>query len=104
MIADPSRPHGVWGQALQTVGAEIQFASGIYNVNLAVVALNFIYVFTKVHAQCVAEFFEIMSIKDLREIGLGDDIFLAFSEDQAPLCRDVGPLEFCPSYSQSGVV
>ena len=68
-----------------------------------VVFLNCICAFTKVHAQCVVEFLEIMSIKDLQEIGSGDDIFFAFSEDQAPLCHDVGPLEFCPSYALSGI-
>ena len=55
------------------------------------------------HAQCVVEFLEIMSIKDLQEIGSGDDIFFAFSEDQAPLCHDVGSLEFCLSYARSGI-
>jgi hypothetical protein len=68
-----------------------------------VVVFNCIYAFTKVQAQCVVEFLEIMSIKDLQEIGSGDDIFFAFLEDQAPLCHDVGLLEFCPSYARSGI-
>jgi len=80
LITNPLRPHGVWRQAVHTDAPEIQFASGIHSVNLVVAVLNYIYVFTKAHAQRVVEFLEIMRMKDLQGIGSGDDIFSPFLE------------------------
>ncbi|MBT5109735.1 MAG: glycosyltransferase [Rhodospirillaceae bacterium] len=103
LVTDPSRPHGVWGQLLRVDPDKINLFSGVHRINREVDVLNCVYAFTKAQVRRCFELLDLLRLKDLREIGPGDDIFISMSGDQAPFCHDVGPIDLCPSHDQEHV-
>jgi hypothetical protein len=103
LVADPSRPHGVWGQLLHADHDNLSLVSGVHRVNREVNVLNCVYAFTSVQVRRCFELLDMLGLQDLREIGPGDDIFISMSGGRTPLCHDVGPITLCHSYDLKGV-
>ena len=103
LVADPLRPHGVWGEMFSTEGSRMTVHSGVHGKNCEVSVLNCVYAFTKAHVGRIFGYLQALGVENLREIGPGDDILVSRAASLSPLCHDLGEIEFCSSASQEGV-
>lgn len=101
LMADPSVPHGIYGQ--KWTGDA--FRGGIALEECRVDVLSRVYAYTTEH---VSEFFRLikeagLSVDELASLECTDDIFLSFSGDKRPLIHNVGPFIDCPTQGKKGI-
>lgn len=101
--ADPSTPHGVWGERITPVGGTFRIYRGVHNIDGEVDVLNRAYAFTRRHVQRYFELLALIGVKQPRDLGRGDDQVLSFSGERKPMCHDLGPIENCPTADQEGI-
>lgn len=103
LLADPSVPHGIWGQRLQVQAGRPFLRSGYCNIDGEVDVLNRVYAFTRLH---VESFFALLGALDIGEaagIGPADDIVLSFAGEGRPRCHDLGAYRTCPTTDAPGI-
>ena len=103
VLAEPSVPHGVWGEKITIERNVFKLERGLFNYSGEVDVINRAYAFTRNHVQRFFELMEYLRVEDPRNLGPGDDVLLSFSGTGRPKCHDLGPLENCPTSDQEGI-
>jgi hypothetical protein len=101
--ADPSVPHGVWGERIKKTDDTFRIDRGLHNIDGEVDVLNRAYAFTRRHVQRYFELLALIGVRQPRKLGRGDDQVLSFSGAHKPMCHDLGPIENCPTADQDGI-
>ncbi len=100
--ADPSVPHGLYGQRFD--GRRL--IDNLARVEARVDVLNRAYAFTRAHLDAYFELLEALSIdpEDPRaSVGLDDDLVLSFAGEGLPRIHELGPWLDCPSERRRGL-
>lgn len=100
--ADPSRPHGLFGQQRDGEG----FRMGMQRLNQDIDVISRMYAFTAAHHE---NFFRVAAEAGMPEghpdwsLSSFDDVILSFTGTKKPRMHDVGPLVDCPSQGAKSV-
>jgi hypothetical protein len=103
LINDPSRPHGIWGQLMETENGKARLSRPIHNISCDVSVLNMVYAFTRDHISRFFDLLDRLGIADPEDLGPFDDIVLSFTGARPPKCHDLGPFDICATWNLEGV-
>ncbi|MBC8073384.1 MAG: MFS transporter, partial [Deltaproteobacteria bacterium] len=108
LVADPSVPHGIGGEARKTCSEQdlpprgYGFVTGV-NGDREVDHLTRVYAFTREHLGTALGLFEQLGMADLAQVGNGEDIVLSFSGRSRPRIHRVGQVAQCASFACEGI-
>lgn len=107
LIANPSVPHGMFGQYIYLDAHPLQrWKHSVHGRECSVDILNRTYAFTHTHVQ---EFFRLLRCinqdtpEARKEMSPLDDVILSFCGNTKPHCHDVGGFIDCPSSSAQSI-
>ena len=101
--AEPDRAHGVWGERLEMHQDGAQLRPGMTRMNAAVSNLNRVYAFSRAQAAAAIALSAEVGFDAWREVRVGNDIFLSCASAKAPLCHDLGEIDYCPTSDAPGI-
>jgi MFS transporter, DHA3 family, macrolide efflux protein len=108
LVADPSVPHGIGGEARKTCAEQdlpprgYGFVTGV-NGDREVDHLTRVYAFTREHLGTALGLFAQLGMQDLARVGNGEDIVLSFSGRSRPRIHRVGKVAQCASFACEGI-
>jgi len=108
LVADPSVPHGIGGEARKTCSEQdlpprdYGFVTGV-NGDREVDHLTRVYAFTREHLATALGLFEQLGMADLARVGNGEDIVLSFSGRSRPRIHRGGSVAQCASFACEGI-
>lgn len=108
LVADPSVPHGIGGEARKTPAEQelppsgYGFLTGVSG-DREVDHLTRVYAFTREHLTTALGLFEQLGMGDLTRVGNGEDIVLSFSGRSRPRIHRVGKVAQCASFACEGI-